>query len=118
MTLTIKPRAQAHFASVWLKDQCTIIRASGFGANTTTVTVATGASYKHEEDRSPQLTTIDGGFRAIVSHMLKFAVGEDVQVEDVVTDNTTGQRFVITGDATGSFKFLQTFTAIEHQDSS
>jgi hypothetical protein len=101
---------------VWLKDTCTIARASGYGTGTATSVLYSGIKYKHEINRDPQIVSSDGGGSTPVSHNLKFAVGQDVRVKDIITDTTTGERFRIEGQADGSFKFLQTFTATEYEE--
>lgn len=117
MTLVVKSRTQRRFASVWLKDSCTVYRVTGYGTNSTPVLIASGVKYKHDIQGSPGNVSIDGGFKVEVAHILKFAVGQDIRTDDVIVDETDSTRFKIDADASGSFQLLQTFTAVEQQDS-
>lgn len=115
MTLQVKPRAQAHFASVWLSRSCTVTRATGYGTNSIPITVSTDTKYKHEVLGNPQFVSADGGVKVELPHLIKFAVGADVQAKDVIVDNTSGERYQLEANISGTFQFLQSFSAVSQQ---
>lgn len=114
MPISIKSRAQAKFAALWLKDTCTVVRSSGWGTGVATAS-ATGIRYKHESEPQPTISFTDGGVQSLVTDILKFAVGANVRADDQIIDSVTGKRYKIIAKSDRSLEFLQTFTATDIQ---
>jgi hypothetical protein len=115
MPLQVSSRAQASFASVWLSRSCTVTRVTGYGTNSNPVTISTDTKYKHEVLGNPQFVSSDGGVKVELPHLIKFAVGENIQPKDVIVDNESGERFQLEANISGTFKFLESFTAVSQQ---
>lgn len=115
MPLTVSPQAQQLFASVWLQRSCTVLRVTGYGANSTPITVDSDTKYKHEVLGNPQFISSDGGVKVELPHLVKFAVGDDIQAGDVIVDNASGDRYKLEANISGTYQFLQSFTAVSQQ---
>lgn len=115
MTLTNSPQSQALFASTWLQRSCTVTRVTGYGTNSAPVTISADTKYKQEVLEHPHFVSSDGGVKVERPHLFKFAVGANVQPGDVIVDNASGERYKLEANISGTFKFLETFTAVSQQ---
>lgn len=115
MTLHIAPRAQRHFAKVWLDATCVVRRVVGYGVNSNSAIIESDLPYKHEVLGNPGFISMDDGSKAELQHLCKFAVGSNVLPKDIIIDNATGERFRLEARISGTFKFLESFTAVSEQ---
>jgi hypothetical protein len=115
MSLHISAKAQNHFAKVWLDATCVVRRVVGYGANSDSAIVDTAVPYKHEVLGNPGFISMDDGSKAELQHLCKFAVGSNVEPKDIIIDDVTGERFILEARISGTFKFLESFTAVSQQ---
>lgn len=115
MSLKIPAKVQQHFASVWLDATCVVRRVVGYGINSDSAIIESALPYKQEVLRHPGFISMDDGTKAELQHLCKFAVGSNVEPKDIIIDNVTGERFILEARISGTFKFLESFTAVSEQ---
>lgn len=98
MSLTDLATSGASFYGArFLPERCTIKRITGTGASVAETTVATGVPYRRGYTRPTDWVLQPGLIVAREQPRARFRPAQDVQVQDIVTDETDGHVYIVRG---------------------